>query len=347
MDDNLQAMLSAPFEDSDIEWRLQWADEVKGTGIAVPYVTNRAIQHRLDRAAGIDGWKNEYVPWHSDGKKASQLCGISIYFKERGEWVTKYDGAEDSDIEPVKGGLSDSMKRAAVQWGIGRYLYSTDTVFVDIEKRGKSTVIKDGAKAKLNDAHQRVIRKVFGTGRQTPPPNRTMASASGKPVQSQATPFANGKPAPTPAPVDSKAVHQPALAESKDTRHQTPMEGKAAGRLAHMDNSAARHPTQAEEPMATTPVGKPLQQQGRPVAPQLTPRAGSTYQIIDAVQQPSVRGVNTNLRLKSPDGKIVMAFMQGMDPSLVKGVRIENAVISERARDGIVFYTLDSFKLAA
>lgn len=48
------------------------------------------------------------------------------------------DGAEDSDIEPIKGGLSDSMKRAANQWGIGRVLYSMDTVWVNVEKKGKS-----------------------------------------------------------------------------------------------------------------------------------------------------------------------------------------------------------------
>ena len=55
-------------------------------------------------------------PWHSNGKKEAQLCGIAIFFEGRG-FITKWDGAEDSDIEAVKGGLSDSMKRAAVQWG--------------------------------------------------------------------------------------------------------------------------------------------------------------------------------------------------------------------------------------
>mgnify|MGYP002508284444 CR=1 FL=1 len=32
--------------------------------------------------------------------------------------------------EPIKGGLSDSMKRAAVQWGIGRVLYNMEPVLV-------------------------------------------------------------------------------------------------------------------------------------------------------------------------------------------------------------------------
>jgi len=45
--------------------------------------------------------------------------------------VTKWDGADNTDIESVKGGLSDSMKRAAVQWGMGRYLYALDEGWAD------------------------------------------------------------------------------------------------------------------------------------------------------------------------------------------------------------------------
>lgn len=46
-------------------------------------------------------------------------CGISI--KIDGEWITKWDAAENTQVEAVKGGRSGAMKRAAVQWGIGRY----------------------------------------------------------------------------------------------------------------------------------------------------------------------------------------------------------------------------------
>lgn len=121
-------------------------------GLAVPYVTNRAIMNRLDDVMGPENWHNEYKPWRSGGKKDAQICGISLYFEGRG-WVTKWDGAEDTDVEPVKGGLSDSMKRAAVHWGIGRVLYNMDTVWVDVEKRGRSFVIKDSERSKLNRAY--------------------------------------------------------------------------------------------------------------------------------------------------------------------------------------------------
>ena len=146
----IQTALSKPFAPEDLEWRLQQTFEDKMRGIAVPYVTNRAIQNRLDESVGSENWYNSYKPWHGAGKKEAQLCGIAIYFEGRG-FITKWDGAEDSDIEPVKGGLSDSMKRAAVQWGIGRVLYSlNDTVWVDIEKKGRSFIIPDSERSKLD-----------------------------------------------------------------------------------------------------------------------------------------------------------------------------------------------------
>jgi hypothetical protein len=46
--------------------------------------------------------------------------------------VTKWDGAQESQIEATKGGLSGAMKRAAVQWGIGRYLYDLEEGFAQL-----------------------------------------------------------------------------------------------------------------------------------------------------------------------------------------------------------------------
>src|SRR5512135_1523528 len=44
-----------------------------------------------------------------------QICGISVWYDEKQHWITKWDGADDSQMEAVKGGLSDSMNRAACQ----------------------------------------------------------------------------------------------------------------------------------------------------------------------------------------------------------------------------------------
>ncbi len=202
----IQAALAMPFAPEDLEWRLQRTFVSGGDtmGVAVPYVTNRAIQSRLDEVVGLNNWHNDYKPWHGTGKKDSQICGISIYFEGRG-WITKWDGAEDTDIEPIKGGLSDSMKRAAVQWGIGRVLYNMDVVFVDVEQRGKSWVIAKKEQSKLDKAYLDML-KALG---QTP----------AKPIgtQAQLTPETPTEQ-PESTPNSQKKAPKPKVAPDKDTK---------------------------------------------------------------------------------------------------------------------------------
>jgi len=121
------------FEADAIEWRIQQAGEKHGRvwAICVPYVTNRAIQVRLDEVVGPENWRNEFLP----GPDGGVMCGLSV--RVGGEWVTKWDGAENTDVEGVKGGLSGAMKRAAVQWGIGRYLYALDETFAQVHENGR------------------------------------------------------------------------------------------------------------------------------------------------------------------------------------------------------------------
>lgn len=194
----MQAALRKPFAPEDLEWRLQQAFEEKMRGIAVPYVTNRAIQNRLDEAVGPENWYNDYKPWHGAGKKEAQLCGIAIYFEGRG-FITKWDGAEDSDIEPVKGGLSDSMKRAAVQWGIGRVLYNMDTVWVNIEKRGKTHVIKESERPKLDNEYLKMLQRL---GLTPAPPFGTQAQLT--PTSPRESPQTGHTPAPAQQPRETQ-----------------------------------------------------------------------------------------------------------------------------------------------
>ena len=195
--ETIKQELAKPFAPEDLEWRIQQAFESDGNGYAVPYVTNRAIQDRLDDTVGPENWHNDYKPWHGSGKKEAQICGISIYFEGRG-FITKWDGAEDSDIEPIKGGLSDSMKRAAVQWGIGRVLYKMDTVKVKIRKRGKSWVICNEERSKLDKAYTDTLMRL----------GLTPAKAGG--LQSQLTPTPGAEsPQETPPPAKPQSGTQP------------------------------------------------------------------------------------------------------------------------------------------
>lgn len=177
MNQNNIMRLREPFAFKDVEWKIQVTTQDKTRGMAVAYIDSRAIQNRLDEVIGAFNWKNSFVPWQNN----SQICGLSVYDGEHNDWVMKYDGAENTDIEPIKGGLSDSFKRAACVWGIGRYLYELGGIWVEVEQRGKSSVIRDTQYAKLESEYNRAIAKMFGstdTQEKAPAPEKKSAPIS-------------------------------------------------------------------------------------------------------------------------------------------------------------------------
>lgn len=136
--------LSQPFKMTSLEWRVQQAGISNGKAWVrvLAYVTSRDMQQRLDDVVGCFGWRNEFTPLpNSVGDGA--MCGISIKFDD--EWITKWNGAENTQVEAIKGGLSSAEKRAAVEWGIGRYLYDVEAMYADcmIDEEYKKLAYKD------------------------------------------------------------------------------------------------------------------------------------------------------------------------------------------------------------
>jgi hypothetical protein len=130
--------LQQPFPASRIEWRVAQETKDSTRVMVLAYLTSRAVMERLDEVFGPMGWQTQY----SKGPDGGVMCGIAVRQMGEGDdssvWVTKWDGAENTDFEPVKGGLSGSMKRAAVHWGIGRYLYDLDSAWVPLKSKGKN-----------------------------------------------------------------------------------------------------------------------------------------------------------------------------------------------------------------
>lgn len=104
------------------KYRLQSAKYGKAT--IVSYIDSRAVQDRLDEVVGAANWQDDYKV--IDG---NLFCGIAINVNGHIEgaserWVTKTDVGTESNVDKEKGEVSDAFKRAAVKWGIGRFLYS-------------------------------------------------------------------------------------------------------------------------------------------------------------------------------------------------------------------------------
>jgi hypothetical protein len=134
--------LAEPFPPEEIEWRIGQAGIGKQGPWAkvLAYLTSRAVMNRLDEVCGPENWKDEYAK----GPDGGVLCGLSI--RVAGEWITKWDGAENTQVESVKGGLSDAIKRAAVKWGLGRYLYRLEEGWAQIASDDDKDAFRGTAK---------------------------------------------------------------------------------------------------------------------------------------------------------------------------------------------------------
>lgn len=129
--------LKEPFPENDLEWRLQSCGERDGKfwGRPLAYITSRAVQERLDEVCGPDGWQCS-IKREGD----AYLCTLSIRVEHEDgsvEWISRTDGSDSSDIEAVKGGISGAIKRSAVLFGIGRYLYNLKNSWAEISPTGK------------------------------------------------------------------------------------------------------------------------------------------------------------------------------------------------------------------
>lgn len=155
------AGLFEPFPAEAISWRIGSTTKDKSKGMALAYIDARDVMDRLDQVCGPDGWQCDYTPM-ANGTTCCRI-GINVH----GEWVWKSNGGSatgDVDNEKEremaeKGGYSDAFKRAAVLWGIGRYLYSLKTPWVELVQKGNSYVMADGERDKLDRAYAQFLRK--------------------------------------------------------------------------------------------------------------------------------------------------------------------------------------------
>lgn len=108
-------LLRSPFPPQCIEWRPGSVAKTGQSCTLLAYLKVDAIEDRLDEVA--PDWSCDY----KQGPTGGLLCGITI------GGVTRWDGSENTQIEAVKGGLSDAFKRAARRWGVGRYLWRLGT----------------------------------------------------------------------------------------------------------------------------------------------------------------------------------------------------------------------------
>ena len=131
--DDLTQALSTPFDPKEVKFK---PAVVSGNrALALAYVDARVIQDRLDDVLGVSGWQDEYecLP---DG---SVVCRLHLRLGD--EWITKMDVGGQSEQpdegDRKKAAFSDALKRTAVKFGIGRYLYRLPSQWCDYDPQKK------------------------------------------------------------------------------------------------------------------------------------------------------------------------------------------------------------------
>ena len=132
--------LKRPFHPMDLEWRIGqvWKKGEYVGGKCFAYVTNRAIMDRLDEVVGAENWQVniKQLSAVTTGKQTKEGFLSEIGIRVGEEWVWKTDGADNTDFEAIKGGISGADKRAAVLWGVGRYLYDLPVGYIQVHEDG-------------------------------------------------------------------------------------------------------------------------------------------------------------------------------------------------------------------
>jgi hypothetical protein len=134
----LAAALAAPFPASVVGWKPQTIKDRRA--MVVAYIDARDVMDRLDAVLGPLGWQDSYecLP---DG---CVVCRLQLRLD--GEWVVREDVGSPSGQPDVgdrrKAAFSDALKRAAVKFGVGRYIYRLDQQWVDYDPQ-KKRVMKE------------------------------------------------------------------------------------------------------------------------------------------------------------------------------------------------------------
>lgn len=119
-----RAKLAEFFPPHFVRWKPANYKAPAGEVEALAYIDVRAVCDRLDAVFGPDGWETTF----RELSGGAIQCTLRVMFPKVCRWVRRTDVGSRSAHMPdpddnLKTGYSDALKRAAVQLGIGRYLY--------------------------------------------------------------------------------------------------------------------------------------------------------------------------------------------------------------------------------
>lgn len=182
----IAAALANPFEPKEVKFKPQMVKNNRA--LAMGYIDARLVCDRLDEVLGVENWQDRYE-FLPDG---SVVCTLRLCFA--GRCISKTDVGSPSEQpdsgDRVKAAVSDALKRAAVKFGIGRYLYRLPAVWCDYDPVKKQLV-------QLPQLPTFALPKPQGQGQKPPPaqqpPKQAAASPPAKPAEQPKQPAQSPK----------------------------------------------------------------------------------------------------------------------------------------------------------
>jgi hypothetical protein len=139
---DIQKALSQPFTPQQVEWLVILTNQEKTRALVCAYIDARTVEDRLDEVMGVASWKDNYDVLEG----GCVLCTLQI--KVDGVWVQRQDVGAPSEQptagDKLKAAVSDSLKRTAVHFGIGRYLARIPKCWADYDAKKKQIKQKPG-----------------------------------------------------------------------------------------------------------------------------------------------------------------------------------------------------------
>lgn len=136
--DALYKQLKNPFDPKFIKVRVGATNRDKTKGIALFYLDVREVRKRLTEVCGLDGWQSETKAITAGNEFIGATCKMGIRMPD-GSWVWHEDAGEPAKGgNKVKAAFSDAIKRAAVNFGVGAYLYYIPNRWYDLKANGNN-----------------------------------------------------------------------------------------------------------------------------------------------------------------------------------------------------------------
>ena len=180
---NIRETIKALKEPMPYQWRVQSKTKT-GKVMCSAYIDARDVMNRLDE---VCAWEVSYRE-HADFVSATIRIHTDDGSYELRDWGNRLENDPQDQMygQAMKSAASDAFKRAAVAWGVGRFIYEIDMVFLPCDQYGSPL---DGQGNKIFDLTKHINNMKSGQQRQSAPaPEPQTAAPVEKPAPSSDLP---------------------------------------------------------------------------------------------------------------------------------------------------------------